>query len=166
MTEKELRKLNRRDLLEMLIMQAKRTEELQEKLNEATKQLEEKELTVTNAGSMAEAALKLNGVFEAADAAAAQYIKSVSDGDTVLTAPPETALKESEEILNEARKKAQALLDETEAKCRAREEKAQRYVDAVNAKLKQVYTDYKELFILLQNVMKNSSGSGSRKTDD
>lgn len=161
MTEKELRKLNRRDLLEMLIMQAKRTEELQNQLTEATKQLEDRELTVNNAGSMAEAALKLNGIFEAADAAAAQYIKSVSDGDAVITAPPETLLRESEEIINDAKAKAQKMLDETEAKCRAREEKAQKYVDAVNAKLKQVYSDYKELFILLQNTMKN----GSEKKD-
>lgn len=156
MTEKELRKLNRRDLLEMLIMQAKRTEELQAQLDDTRKQLDDKEITVNNAGSMAEAALKLNGIFEAADAAAAQYIKSVSDGDGVtMTAPLPT--KESEELMEDARKQAQRLLAETEEKCRAREEKAAKYVEAVNAKLKQLYGDYKELFILLTNVMKENS---------
>lgn len=119
---------------------------------------------MNNAGSMAEAALKLNGIFEAADAAAAQYIKSVSDGDVVYNAPPAAVLHGSEEIIAEAKKKSQQMLDKTEEKCRAREEKAQKYVDAVNAKLKQLYTDYKELFILLQNTMK-SGATGEKKTD-
>lgn len=181
MTEKELRKLNRRDLLEMLIMQAKRTEELQTQLNESKQQLEDKELTVSNAGSMAEAALKLNGIFEAADAAAAQYIKSVSDGDvTLMTASQADYTKEAEEIISDAKNKAQEIIDKatakakeitgeaeknaenitaaTEEKCRAREEKAKKYVDAVNAKITQLYGDYKELFITLQGVLKESAG--------
>lgn len=157
MTEKELRKLTRRDLLEMLIMQTKRTDELQAQLDASRQQLKERELTVSNAGSMAEAALKLNGVFEAADAAAAQYIKSVSDGESAVAAgAAESGFAESEAITEEARLKAQKLLEETEARCRAREEKAEKYVEAVNVKLKNLYAAYKDLFITLTNILKEN----------
>jgi len=77
MKDKELRRLSRQELLEMLIEQTKRADELQEKLNQLEAQLESRELTINNAGSLAEAALRINKVFEAADKAAAQYIEAV-----------------------------------------------------------------------------------------
>ena len=65
MTEKELKKLNRKQLLELLLVQTERINRLQ------------KQLAERDAGSIAEAALKLNGVFEAAQAAADQYIENI-----------------------------------------------------------------------------------------
>lgn len=73
MTLKELRKLSRRDLLEMLLSLSKENEQLREQLQEARTQLESRKIEIENAGSLAEAALRLNGVFEAAQAACAQY---------------------------------------------------------------------------------------------
>lgn len=77
MTEKELRKLSRRDLLELLIEQGKEVRELRQKLAEAEAALAERTLAVENAGSLAEAALRLNGVFEAAQAACDQYLFNI-----------------------------------------------------------------------------------------
>lgn len=79
MTEKELRKLNRRDLLEMLIFQTKRANELESKLNNARSQLEGKDISLDSVGSMAQAALRLSGIFEAADDAAYKYLEAVRD---------------------------------------------------------------------------------------
>ena len=72
MTEKELRKLNRTELLEMLIAQSKRLSRVEEELSAAQKELERRKIAITTSGSLAEAALKLNGIFEAA----AQYLDS------------------------------------------------------------------------------------------
>lgn len=77
MTEKELKKLNRKQLLELLLVQTSRADELEAQLTEARAQLEKRELLEMEAGTMAEAALKLNGVFEAVDAAAAQYLQNI-----------------------------------------------------------------------------------------
>ena len=66
MTDKELKNLSRRDLLEMLIEQSKELQRLREKLAETEALLEKKEISISNVGSIAEAALQLNGVFEAA----------------------------------------------------------------------------------------------------
>ncbi|MGN0405782.1 MAG: hypothetical protein ACI4F1_11210, partial [Bariatricus sp.] len=77
MTEKELRKLNRAELLEMLIAQSKEVEELRAQVSELRKKLDDREICLDQAGSIAEASVLLNGVFEAAQAAAQQYLENI-----------------------------------------------------------------------------------------
>lgn len=77
MTDKELRKLSRAELLEMLIQQIERNEELEAELKKAKTELRNRAITIENAGSLAEAVLQINGVFEAADRAAKQYLRNV-----------------------------------------------------------------------------------------
>lgn len=77
MENKELRKLKRIELLEIMIEQSKQIDELKEQLRIATEKLAEKELIMKEAGSIAEASLRINKVFEAAQEAADQYLKSI-----------------------------------------------------------------------------------------
>lgn len=72
-----LKKLSRQDLLEMLIAEEKRVEKLEKELEEARAQLQERQIRIQESGSIAEAALKLNGIFEAAQAAADQYLENI-----------------------------------------------------------------------------------------
>jgi predicted transcriptional regulator len=77
MIDKELRKLNRLELLEMLVEQSKQIDELQQRLDIAEKKIADRDLKLKDAGTLAEAALKLNDVFEAADAAGKQYVDAL-----------------------------------------------------------------------------------------
>lgn len=77
MTDKELRKLNRRELLELLLEQSRENERLREELEQTKEQLNSRKIQIEEAGSIAEAALKLNGIFEAAEEAARQYLENV-----------------------------------------------------------------------------------------
>lgn len=77
MTDQKLRRLSRSELIDILYEQQKRLEESEKTCRELREQLEEKELLLSESGSIAEAALKINGVFEAAQAAADQYLLSV-----------------------------------------------------------------------------------------
>lgn len=77
MTEKDLKKLSRKELLELLLEQTKRADHLQLQLDQAIQQINNRTLQQTEIGSIAEAALQLNGVFEAAEAAATQYIEAI-----------------------------------------------------------------------------------------
>lgn len=77
MTEKELRRLSRMDLLEMLLEQSREVERLQKELETVRKQLEDRRIMEQEAGSIAEAALRLNKVFEAAQQAADQYLENI-----------------------------------------------------------------------------------------
>ena len=73
MTEKELRHLSRSELLEMLIAQTAENDQLKNRLEQAEAQFRDRRIAIDKAGSLAEAALSLNGVFQAAEAAAQQY---------------------------------------------------------------------------------------------
>lgn len=77
MTDKELRRLSRSELLEMLIAQMEENEKLRSELSKARSELKDRRITLRRAGSIAEAALRLNNVFEAADEAARQYLENV-----------------------------------------------------------------------------------------
>ena len=71
MAELNLKKLTRKQLLELLLKQTERADQLEQQLSEANQKLQNRALMEEEAGSIAAASLKLNGVFEAAEAAAA-----------------------------------------------------------------------------------------------
>lgn len=109
MTDRELQKLGRRELLQLLLEQARESERLGKQLAETEEQLrqteegyerlrdrldskdariqelqdtlqaerEKRETDLENVGSIAEAALRLNGVFDAAQSAADYYLQSI-----------------------------------------------------------------------------------------
>jgi len=77
MTDRELRRLSRSELLEMLIAQTTENDQLKTRLAQAEAQLRDRRIAIDKAGSIAEAALQLNKVFEAADRAAQQYLENV-----------------------------------------------------------------------------------------
>lgn len=77
MTEKELRKLGRGDLMQLLLELSRENDRLRSQLASAEQKLNDRQLQLADAGTMAEAALKLNGVFEAADAACKQYMENI-----------------------------------------------------------------------------------------
>ena len=77
MTNVDLRKLNRKQLLELLLEQTQRADQLEKELQLVNKKLEERSVIEKEAGSIAIAALQLNGVFDAAQQAADQYLESV-----------------------------------------------------------------------------------------
>ena len=104
LTEKDLKKLNRYQLLEMLIVQTDRADKLQAKLDIAEKQLENQELQSSSLGSIAEASLQLKGVFQAAQDAADMYI--------------DAAKKHAQEIEDAAHKKAAGILVQAQAQAR------------------------------------------------
>ena len=93
MTSKELRRLRRTDLMEMLLELSKENADLRLQLEEANRKLADRELQVEQAGSLAEAALKLSGIFEAAQAACEQYEYNIRLRSQQLEPQPEKPVK-------------------------------------------------------------------------
>lgn len=77
MTDKELRKLKRVELLELLVEQAAEMEQLRHELEETRRALKNREIMLEESGTLAEAALRINEVFAAADRAAQDYLENV-----------------------------------------------------------------------------------------
>ena len=74
MTDKELRRLSRRELLQMLLEQTSEVERLQAELDKTRAELNDRAIMLESCGNIAEASLKINHVFEAAQQAAEQFL--------------------------------------------------------------------------------------------
>ncbi len=77
MADIQLKKLKRDQLLELLLEQTKRADALEQQLKEKDEQLKSKEILLEESGNIAEAALRLNNIFENAQRTADQYIESI-----------------------------------------------------------------------------------------
>lgn len=101
---KDLKRLSRKDLLQILINQNNKIDELTLELDETKKKLEDKEIIINESGSLAEASLKLSKIFESADASAKLYLDNISK----LKENLEKKIKEVDELkskLKESKKK-------------------------------------------------------------
>ncbi|MBR3753005.1 MAG: hypothetical protein IKK50_07745 [Ruminiclostridium sp.] len=146
MTDEELRKLKRGDLLELLVEQGRELDDLQLRLHTAEKALEDRRIQLDEAGSIAQAALQLNGVFEAAQTAADQYLESVRQQSRDVE-----ALCARMEV--EAREKADRIVAEAEAKSAAMvaqaEQETREFWDMVSRRLEDFYNEHAGLRELL-----------------
>ena len=77
MTKKELRRMSRMELLELLLDIDRENEFLREENERLTAKQNSRRLKLEQAGSLAEAAVALSQVFEAAQAAADLYLENV-----------------------------------------------------------------------------------------
>ena len=77
MTDKELKRIGRAELLELLLTQSEENEALQARIDELEQELRRREIIIENAGTIADAAFQLNGVFDAASSAAVQYLENI-----------------------------------------------------------------------------------------
>ncbi len=67
MTDQELRRLSRAQLLEILLEQMEENRKLKERLEEARAELANRQILMKETGSLKEAAKRLNALFETAD---------------------------------------------------------------------------------------------------
>lgn len=128
-TDADLRRLKRGDLLEMLLASSKENQRLEAQVQQLNEQLHSREIMIENSGSMAEAALQLNGVFEAAQNAATQYLENIQMRSSKLDEM--CARRERESQLQ-----AQQLLQRTEEQCRLLERQTKATCDAMMSNAK------------------------------
>lgn len=114
MTDKELQKLKRVELLEILVEQGKEIEKLRAEKAVLEDKLRDRAICIDKAGTIAEASFQLNGVFEAAHAAAAQYLENIQ----YLSERQENVCAQME---RESREKCETMERETTEKCKTME---------------------------------------------
>lgn len=79
MQEKQLHKLGKTDLLTLIYKQEKQIQRLTKEVEELKQQLEDRTIQIKEAGSIAEASLKINKIFEVAQQAADEYLRSIKE---------------------------------------------------------------------------------------
>lgn len=129
MAGKELRHMSRGELIDVIYALKKQQEELAAENEELRQQLSQRELKLQKAGSIAEAAMSLNQVFEAAQQAADQYLQSVyaNCGDAEETAKGilADANAQAQKTLEEARRQSETMLSQAKAEKAQTEQECQ-----------------------------------------
>ena len=131
MTDKDLRRLSRAELLDILYEQRKRYEDSLAENQALRQQLEDRTLRIASAGSIAEAAIQVSGVFEAAQAAADQYLASVKAATAEMVQKTDEAQRQRETIIQDAKPQADRILAEAGAQVDARWAEFQKNADAL-----------------------------------
>lgn len=126
MKQPDLRNLSRGELLEIMIQQSEELEALRKENEEYRQRLQENTIVLDEAGSIAEAALKVSGIFDAAHQASAQYLKSIE----VLASQKAEDAQRTRKILEETEAKCAAMWEDTQKQCEKMVEKAKR--DSMN----------------------------------
>ncbi len=150
MTDKELKKMNRRELLELLIEQTAENEALHAEQESLKQKLSDRSIAIEQAGSLAEASLSLNDVFSAAQAAADQYLENV---------------QKTEEICVRLRQEADSYCEKRTAECneacRKKEEetreKTEKMIRDAEARRDEILTDAENKAIMLETGAKKKA---------
>lgn len=108
MTDKELKRLTRTELLELLLAQTRESEQMKERLYDAQMKLAERQLRISEAGDLAHAMLAVNGVMDAAQAAAQQYLENIAAMERETRAACERMTVETKEECAQMRADARA----------------------------------------------------------
>ena len=108
MINKDLKRLGRAELIEIIYQQKKTEQMLRTQVEELQQQLQDKRLKMEEAGSVAEAALAISDIFQSAQIAADRYLEEIRCRHEALD-------RECETLLQEARKEAARIRQETGA---------------------------------------------------
>lgn len=150
MTNKELRKLSRAELLKLLLEQSKEVENLKNELDSTQQQLQSKKLEVKQAGSIADAALQVNKVFETAQKAADQYLENIQLINSRQSDICSKLISDAEFRCSEMEKQTK---DKCEAMVKKAKQESQQYWDSANEKLARFIQQHKELREILNTTL-------------
>ena len=110
MISKELKRLSRRELVDIIYQLKKNEQKQQDQITSLQNALLEKRIRISVAGSIAEAAVDITNIFSVAQTAADLYLHEI----TSMKADTE---EECAKMLEDARKKAEQILAEGKKQC-------------------------------------------------
>ena len=121
MTDRQLRKAGRTDLLRLLLEQRRENEKLRQQLSEMEERLRNRQITIDQSGTLAEAALKLSGIFDAAETACQYYaenIRTLSGRQEEICRTMEQETREKcDRMIEQAKQMSRVYWDEYTEKC-------------------------------------------------
>lgn len=103
MISKELKKLNRRELVDVIYQLKKNEEQMQEQIAALEAELQDRRIHLSVAGSIAEASTDITGIFSVAQSTADLYLHEIAS-------MKEDAQSECERMIEEAKKKVETIM--------------------------------------------------------
>ena len=136
MISKELKRLSRRELVDIIYQLKKNEQEKQEEIAALEEALQEKRIRVSVAGSIAEAATDITQIFSTAQMTADLYLHEIAS-------MKEDTQKECAAMLEDARKKVYEILSD-----------GQKQLSELNEHYKAEYKRYHQLKVEMQQLEK------------
>lgn len=143
MKQQDLKHLRRADLLEMLLEQSRENEDLRNQIDLLREQQNKQEIMLSKAGSIAEAALLINGVYEATQRACDQYTLSIEH----LYAHQQQICARMEQ---ETKIRCEQMMQDTREECDRLLAKAKRQADAYWNDIFDKMRDHKDSYAVLR----------------
>lgn len=148
----EIEKMGKKELRERLLAEKARSAKMSEEIKNLRERAEKEDEVISEAGSLAEAAMALSGIFSAADKAAGRYVDSVERLNTrveaACVARDELSKKQAEQTLTEARRRAEELLTEAVEKSKKMlsdaAKKSEELISAAKKRADDYYAETKE----------------------
>lgn len=112
MISKELKKLNRRELVDVIYQLKKNEEQMQDKIASLESELQDRRIHLSAAGCIADAATDITGIFSVAQATADLYLSEIAS-------MKEDTQKECAKMIEEARKKVESIMADGKGHCDA-----------------------------------------------
>lgn len=152
MTDRELQKLKRPELLEIMLNLKSDLDKEKEENSKLKARLDEKNISLEKSGSIAEAAMELSGVYKAAQEAADIYLDNIkkmhSEQETFYNDAIAKAKQEAADIIAQAQKEAYELKNKTEIECRGKramtDDECNRKINETNIQCQNKINEIKE----------------------
>ena len=144
MINKELKRLSRRELVDIIYQLKKNEQEMQEEVDSLKNELQDRRLRISVAGSIADATISMTNLFSTAQMTADIYLREIAS-------MKEDAEKECMRRIEEAEKKAELILADGEKKiadlqtCYENEYKKLEQLKTEVAALEQKYELYEDI---------------------
>ena len=129
MISKELKRLSRRELVDIIYQLKKNEQKMQEEIESLKNELQDKRIRISTAGSIADAAMSVTNVFSTAQMTADLYLREISY-------MKENTEKECEKKIEDAERKVKKILADGEKK-----------FDTLKAAYKSEYVKWQQLRI-------------------
>ena len=127
MISKELKKLNRRELVDVIYQLKKNEEQLQEQIAALEAELQDRRIHLSAAGSISEAATEITGIFSVAQSTADLYLREIA------------AMKEDTE------KKCEKMIEDAKKRVATIKASGQKQYDALAARYRADYKKWQQL---------------------
>lgn len=152
MTDRELKNLSKAELIDIILRQTAEEEKLMRQVEALSRQVENRTLAVRDIGSIAQAALEVNGVFASAQSAADQYLATILEMKQTTQLQCRDMVEKTKEYCdkmeNEAMNKCTAMETDTKNRCSEllydAQEKAKITLASLTSALRDYYLAHEE----------------------
>ena len=148
MQNKDLRRMSRKDLLEILVEQQKIIEELKSKISKYEENAESERIAIDNAGSIAEAVVSLSDIFNHAQSVADQYLHEI---ENLKKRSAQQAQEECDRMIEGAQEKASMIIQNAEAVRTKKLQELNAYVKEINQKVDRYFKSHPEVKGYIEN---------------